>query len=319
LRLVGSTLRSEESGKVYLLGQCLGQGAHGVVFVGHERNASVATSLVVKVFRPSAVRHLAATGLRAVAKELAALRLLGASEVASPHVVRLLDAGHLQLGKSHLKLPWLALEHVNGGPEGTTLRERVLRSIAERGEAFDTKRLLRLTQCVSEGLTTIHSVGIVHRDLNPNNIFVTGVGENETFKVGDFGLARVDAVETYGAVLLGTPGYCAPEQSFPDQIGVGPHTDIFSLACCMFFAATGEPYFESGTIPEMLVAVHAAQRRSVKACISASVSQTRNDVAYSHLDALLCRCSHPNPERRPTDAVAIAKELRTLLSVGRAK
>ncbi len=305
LQLEGLSVGPSEAGNSYVLGKLVGQGAHGIVYLASPTSAGDATPVVVKVFRPSAIRHLGASGLKAVAKEIAALKALGASQEHSPHVVRLLDAGTVQLQGTRVELPWIALEHVDGGPRGTTLRERVLGCIAQTGEAFDVARLYRLARCVIDGLTTIHTLGIVHRDLNPNNIFATGTGEDETFKVGDFGLARMATVETYGAVLLGTPGYCAPEQSFPEPVGVGSHTDVFSLACCLFFAATGEPYFEATTIPEMLLEVNAPERRRVEDAPRAAASLKQNKEACLRFNSLVRQCTRSGPSVRLTQSEAL--------------
>jgi serine/threonine protein kinase len=261
LALSGTLLDSPKGASTsYCLGPVIGEGAQGVVFRATQRSAEGESAVVIKVLRPRAMRDLPGSAATAIAKEVAALQRL-AEQTPTPFVVKFLDTGTIRIREQILELPWLAVEYVDGGIEGTTLRARVAASIMNTGRAFDLKRAARAAHCMISGVQAIHEVGVIHRDINPGNILCTGSGDNELFKVADFGLARVSSALTYGHVLLGTPGYCSPEQSFPDKVGVGPYSDVFALACTMFFVLTGEPYLAAPTIPESLVAVYAPDRR----------------------------------------------------------
>jgi serine/threonine protein kinase len=212
--------------------------------------------------------------------------------------VRFFDAGTLRIRDNALELPWLAVEYIDGGPEGTTLRARVADSLQRTGYAFDLPRARRAIASMIAGVTAMHEVGIVHRDVNPGNVLCCGSGETEAFKISDFGLARVSSVTTFGSVLLGTPGYCAPEQSFPDKIGVGPHTDMFSVACCTYFVLTGEPYFEAPTIPEMLVAVYAKERRKLRDAKGLCAELRGDERLCAEIDDALERGTAADPRGR---------------------
>ena len=229
--LAGTSLESlHHSGVSYRLERVIGEGAQAVVFLAR-RFAPNGDQLavVVKLLRPRAVRELAGLAATSISKEVAALERLSARPGASPHVVRFYDSGSLRIRDHELELPWVAVEYVDGGSEGTTLRARVQASIAQTGAAFDLPRAQRAISAIAIGVAAIHGVGVLHRDVNPSNVLCTGSGAEELFKLADFGLARVSSVGTFGNVLLGTPGYCAPEQSFPDKIGVGPYSDVFSV------------------------------------------------------------------------------------------
>src|SRR5205085_7664834 len=104
--------------------------------------------------------------------------------------------------------------------------------------------VVRLLRQVASGLDYAHRQGIVHRDLKPSNVMVDGDGN--AF-LADFGIARTfsHAVRdlTDRGVVLGTPGYMAPEQALGEG-GVGPASDIYSLGVLACELLTGRLPFE---------------------------------------------------------------------------
>lgn len=327
LQLAGLTLQAgDQRGVTYELGSVIGEGAHGVVFDAQRRaesaeNAesvasaeSATTRAVVKILRPRAVRELGALASPIIAKEVAALRKLSQLAAKTPYVVAFLDAGAVQIADSPLALPWIALEFVEGGPDGVTLRVRVVNAIAATGNAFPLPRARSAVHCLTEGLVAIHDVGVIHRDLSPNNVLACGTAEDELFKISDFGLARVNSATTFGDVQLGTPGYCAPEQSFPEKAGIGPYTDVFGLACTVYFLLTGEPYFNARSIPETLVAVHQPERRQILAARSIDASLRGRPALCVELDRILAQATRANPTARPQSARELGDQLRRALA-----
>lgn len=136
--------------------------------------------------------------------------------LAHPHIVPLYDAGEDEDG------PWIAMALL----EGVTL-EKLLDT--EGPMAFE--RALRIGRHVALALHAAHGAGIVHRDLNPRNVFVLDLGAgHEHAVVLDFGIARpVDAANdlTQFGVRIGTPGWMAPEQERGQP--ATPKTDVFVL------------------------------------------------------------------------------------------
>jgi eukaryotic-like serine/threonine-protein kinase len=314
LQLAGVEVHpSDAPGVHYVLGRVIGEGAHGVVFLAERHDGGVPSSAVVKLLRPRAVRELAGLAGAALLKEVAALKRL-ASGSPTPHVVRFLDAGVLRLGTHALELPWLAVEHVDGGAEGVTLRARVEGCVQRSQFAFEPARARAALRCICDGTTAMHAAGVLHRDIAPGNVLCSGSGASESFKLADFGLARVSSAVTFGNVLLGTPGYCSPEQSFPDKIGVGPYSDVFAIACTAFFMLTGEHYFPAPSVPETLVAVYAPERRSLfdAARLHPALGNQRETCVV--LDALLAKSTHADPARRPQSAAEFAAELLLVVS-----
>ena len=299
LEQTGLTLHAgDRLGGVYQLGAVIGEGAHGVVFAAHRQVGNVTTQVVVKILRPRAVRELGALAGPTIAKEVAALRKLSELAPTTPYVVGFLDAGTVHIGDSPLALPWIALELVEGGADGVTLRARVEHTVATSGHAFELMRARNAVHCLVEGVAAIHEVGVIHRDITPNNVLACGSGPEEVLKISDFGVARVSSATTFGAVLLGTPGYCAPEQSFPEKVGIGPYTDVFGLACTVYFLLTAERYFNVQSIPETLVAVYQPERRTILEARLVDASLRGRPAMCIELDQILAQATRASPVER---------------------
>jgi serine/threonine protein kinase len=146
-----------------------------------------------------------------------------------PNIVNVFDVGVLD-GR-----PYLVAELL----DGETLRVRLGRGPLAAEEAT------RIAADVAAGLVVAHAVGLVHRDLKPDNIFVTRSGLT---KILDFGIAKLtaspavgDGLATLTGVLLGTAGYLAPEQIRGDA--VDGRTDLFALGSMLFEMLTGQRAF----------------------------------------------------------------------------
>jgi hypothetical protein len=140
--------------------------------------------------------------------------------------------------------------------EGETLRERLLRGPAS------CERALEWAAAVADALAAAHEQGIVHRDVKPENLFLTHDGR---LKILDFGLAKemaVAAVEheaetlqspTRTGVVLGTLGYLSPEQARGEAVDA--RSDIFSLGCVIYECLTGRRAFSGSTAQDLIAAV----------------------------------------------------------------
>jgi eukaryotic-like serine/threonine-protein kinase len=134
------------------------------------------------------------------------------------------------------------------------------------GESFETRRarsrhvlsaidVLKVADRVLDVLASAHEKGIVHRDIKPDNIFLTSDGG---VKLLDFGIARLRdsmrrATMTSGGAI-GTPAFMPPEQARGRWDDVGPRTDIWALGATMFTALTGRLVHEAETVNELLLA-----------------------------------------------------------------
>jgi eukaryotic-like serine/threonine-protein kinase len=317
LKLAGAVFESpSRSGVRYRLEQVIGQGAHGIVYAAECLRPDGSEPVVVKILRPRAVRELAGLAETAIRKEVAALMRLSAREPATPFVVKFLDTGMCRVADARLELPWIAVECVRGGLDGVTLTARVDAAVARTGHAFELARAAKAVRCMTRGLAAIHEVGVIHRDVTPNNVLCSGEGESELFKISDFGLARVTEMSTFGDILLGTPGYSAPEQSFPEKAPVGPYTDVFGIACSVYWLLTGDHFFEVQTVPETFVLVQSAKRRPILDGYSVAPELRARPELAAALDGVLARATRANPLERPSSPLELADLLLPLLAPG---
>ena len=273
------------------------------------------TPAVLKVVKPEVLGTVGPTAFLMVQKEAIALGRLNERVPSTPFVVRFIDTGTVVLkGPKQVELPWLALEYVQGGTEGTTLEQRVGYSVKNTRFAFDPTRAAHTIECLADGLAAIHEVGVVHRDLTPGNILCCGFGATEVPKIADFGIARPTGIKaTFGSVFLGTPGYAAPEQSFASEGEIGPSTDVFSFACLTFFALTGEQYFDTGNFAQALLMVRETKRRSLLEATPLRPELRDNPGACRAIDQVLAHATAQNPTERSPDARIFASSLLPLL------
>ena len=130
--------------------------------------------------------------------------------------------------------PWLATAFVAGSSLGDV--------IAEAGP-LPEETVWRLAGGLVEALQAVHACGLVHRDLKPGNVLIASDGP----RVIDFGIARAmeGTALTASRVVIGTPGFMAPEQAL--GLVSGTAGDVFSLGSVLAYAATGRAPFSAAT------------------------------------------------------------------------
>ena len=146
-----------------------------------------------------------------------------------PNVVRALDFGR------DGETPFLVMEFV----EGESLGARI-----ERDGAVEEAEAIRIASCIAEGLHHAHKLGLIHRDVKPDNILITPSGD---VKLTDMGLVKeleADLNLTRTGRGLGTPHFMAPEQ-FRNAKKADVRCDIYSLAATLYMMVTGELPFKS--------------------------------------------------------------------------
>src|SRR6185369_5218253 len=150
------------------------------------------------------------------------------AELTHPAIVKYIAHGRTPAGELYLAMEWL---------DGEDLGARLSRSGLGVAEA------VMLATRVAEALGAAHARGVVHRDVKPSNLFLCD-GRVDRVKVVDFGIARRDRAlgATRTGVLLGTPGYMAPEQARGGR-ELDARADVFALGCVLFECITGRPAF----------------------------------------------------------------------------
>lgn len=150
-----------------------------------------------------------------------------------PNIVRVYDIEHLY------RTIFVVMEYLSG---------QSLKDMLDRMRRLPFARAMNVLIQVGEGLEYAHQEGIVHRDVKPDNIFVT---DRNRVKIVDFGLAR--PVGTGDVLdLVGTPYYMAPEQIDGDP--VDERTDIYSLGITAFEISTGFRPFSGADVGKILIA-----------------------------------------------------------------
>ncbi|MGQ4712603.1 protein kinase domain-containing protein [Streptomyces anulatus] len=202
-----------------LLGR-LGAGGMGRVYLA--RSAGGRT-VAVKVVHEE---HIANGEFRArFRREIEAARRVGGRYTAP-----VLDAD------ADAEPPWVATGYVPGPSLEQAVREH---------GPLPAESVHALAEGLLRALRGIHAAGIVHRDLKPSNVLLTVDGP----RVIDFGIARalqvsVESLLTSTGMVIGSPGFMAPEQILGEE--TGPGADVFSLGCVLMYAATGRLPFGAG-------------------------------------------------------------------------
>ncbi len=158
---------------------------------------------------------------------------------------------------------------------------------------------------IADALDIAHKTGVVHRDLKPQNVMVTRRADLFV-KLFDFGLSRSDGSlftdetneKTREGVVMGTPGYMAPEQARGEQAGYS--ADLFSFGCVLFEAFYGRPAFEGATAT-------ARYASTLEQSPSPDPIRRRDDI---QLADLIDECLSKEVGKRPLSAADVAKRLR---------
>ncbi|WP_369020692.1 protein kinase [Streptomyces californicus] len=174
--------------------------------------------------------------------------------------------------------PWVATGYVPGPSLEQAVREH---------GPLPVESVHALAEGLLRALRGIHAAGIVHRDLKPSNVLLTADGP----RVIDFGIARafqvsVESLLTSTGMVIGSPGFMAPEQILGEE--TGPGADVFSLGCVLMYATAGQLPFGAGASNQ-----HAVMFRIVQSPPDLSA------VADDRLRALIERCLTKNAAERP--------------------
>jgi serine/threonine protein kinase len=303
--LIGRLIESQaQPGVRYQIERLVGAGGMGSAYLARRDAPEGSSAVVVKVVNPNLGQRLPPEIL--AMKEAVALGRLNQRVPPTPFVVRFVDAGSAPFFGPSLT-PWTAIEYVHGGVEGTSLEDRVTYSVHKTGYAFEPLRAAHAVRCLSVGLTAIHDVGVIHRDLSPGNVLCCGFGASEIFKIADFGISRATGVEpTFQGVILGTLGYSAPESALS---AAGPASDLFSLAALVYYLLTGQHYFDASSPIEAMQRFMSKTRASIAENAALAPELLDRPEACRQIDLALARATAISISERPQNAAQFAATL----------
>ncbi|MEQ1693665.1 MAG: serine/threonine-protein kinase, partial [Gemmatimonas sp.] len=264
----------------YRIERELGAGGMATVYLAHDLKHD--RDVAIKVLHPTLARSLAGERF---------LREIGiTARLSHPHVLPLLDSGVADDGD----ILYYVMPVVTGESLGDVLR---------RDGTLPMETALRLAAEVTDALMYAHGHDVVHRDVKPDNVMLSGGHAI----VMDFGIAkavghaRSDSTLTSEGMSLGTPAYMAPEQASGDGI-VDHRADVYAVGAMLFEMLAGVPPF-SGTWQQIVLEKMAKEAPSLA---------SRQAHAPPAVVRLVARCLARDPAHRPATADALLRELRAL-------
>ncbi len=217
----------------YTLRRELGRGGMGIVYLAHD--PELKRDVALKVLPAGTAHRDQIVRFRREAE--------AAAKLSHPRIVSTYDVGFAD-GRHYI-----TMELVNGGSLAQRIRERG--RLAPR-EALEVMRE------VARGLAAAHALGIVHRDMKPENVLLEGEGLDRP-KIADFGLARV--VEEGGdgprltatQAVMGTASYMAPEQAAGETDRIDAQSDVYALGSMLYEALIGHPPYGGRSSMEVIL------------------------------------------------------------------
>jgi len=208
-----------------------------------------------------------------------------ARRISHRNVCRMFD-----LGKAE-DTAYITMEFVSGED---------LKTLLKRVGQLPVRRTIAVAEQVCQGLAEAHRLGVVHRDLKPQNIMIDREGNA---RIMDFGIARsvLERGVTGTGVVIGTPDYMSPEQL--DGRDVDGRTDIYALGAILFEMLTGAPPFE-GETPLVVAMKHKTEKPLDPRELNPQVPEA--------LSRLILRCLEKDREKRFQTTEEILADLKTL-------
>ena len=212
----------------------LARGGMGVLYLAH--HPRLPRTDVIKVLSPmlSTDQRFRERFLREVTRM---------STLSHPHLMTIHDSGESETGILYLVMPF-----ISGGD---------LRALLKRGGPLPPSRAARIITQLGAALDAAHRVGVVHRDVKPENVLLAAVEPDDTDHavLTDFGISREDMASntlTATGELLLTPAYASPEQVLGQVVDA--RADQYALACILYELLTGEPPYRNDVQVVMLMA-----------------------------------------------------------------
>lgn len=263
--------------------QLLGEGGMGCVY--RVRHRVLGRQFALKALRPELSRD-------PVLAQRFVQEARAAAAISHPNVVGITDFGMLDRGQ-----PYFVMELLEG---------RTLSSVLRESPILEPERVVSIASAVASALAAAHVVGVIHRDLKPDNIILLGDGTNPSaLKVLDFGLAQLSGSSrmTRDDIVYGTPQYMSPEQAAGEPLD--PRVDVYALGILMYEMLTGSVPFEADSYMGVLT-----KQLYVEPTPLSSISPVLG--RYAGLERLVLRCLSKDREARFPGMVELAQALEQL-------
>ena len=241
----------------YRIERELGAGGMATVYLAHDIKHD--RKVAIKILREELCASLGGE------RFLREIRI--AAQLQHPNILPLLDSG-AEDGLLFYVMPYVS---------GQSLRERITRE-----GALPVHDAVRLITEVVDALAHAHELGVVHRDIKPDNVMLSG----RHALVADFGVAKAVSDATGGHMVttvgmaIGTPTYMSPEQAVADP-HVDHRADIYAVGAMAYELLTGRPPFVGGS-PQQVLAAHVTQAPEAPSMHRAGIAPA--------LDAIILRC-----------------------------
>ncbi len=277
---IRSAIREIERGSLmfgrYEVVEEIGSGGMGNVYRVFDRTINEMVAL--KIIRPE------------IATEKSVIERFGqelktARKVSHRNICRMFDIGE------ESGVHYITMEYVTGED---------LRSLIRRIGQLSVAKAIDIAKQICEGLAEAHAMGVIHRDLKPQNIMIDREG---MAKIMDFGIARFVMTKglTTTGTIIGTPEYMSPEQA--EGKGVDQRSDIYSLGIVLFEALTGRVPFE-GETPLSVALKHKLERPPDP--------RTFNVQIPGDLGSLVLRCMEKEKEKRYQTVADVLADLNLI-------
>jgi len=291
----GKTPTVVEVGQVisskYKLLRLLGDGGMGSVY--EAEHLRLGTHVAIKVLHSDLARR---SGL--IDRFLQEARV--SAQIRSPHVVQVTD-----VESTHDGIAYIVMELLQGEP---------LSSLEKRERTLSVPVACEYTLQILQALEAAHSLGVVHRDLKPDNVFVTFDGTKPVVKLIDFGIAKLKRAEgaagagqknlTVAGMMMGTPEYMAPEQAY-SATDVDARADLYSVGVMLYEMLSGQTPAQ-GDDPRIVVLK--VERGEVTPLVHVAPNVPPEVAGLVH------RAMAPRPELRFSSAAEMRLALEAVLS-----
>lgn len=272
-------------GSKYRVIRLIGDGGMGAVY--EARHEVLGSQVALKFLHPELAKR---PGL--VSRFMQEAKV--SASIQSPHVTRVTDVDQTADGAAYIVMELLSGE--------------TLQAVLDRQRKLPRDQAIDYALQMLSGLEAAHALGVVHRDLKPDNVFITQTTHGPVLKLLDFGIAKLRASSEYQkgltrpGAIMGTPEYMAPEQA-ESADRVDHRADLYALGAILYELLTGERPAYGDDAAIIIAQVKSGQVRSL-----AELDPT----APAELVGIVHRALSPRPEDRFSSAMEMRLALASL-------